>query len=83
MRQTELASMVDGLKIEFSNACELDRKSIAERANGASLAALDLLLDDVEAVDDIPTSREQAKNLRTLSNEFRDITGVIGSLATR
>ncbi|WP_340150102.1 hypothetical protein [uncultured Sneathiella sp.] len=83
MRHTELTSIVDGLKTEFSNACELDRKSIAGRANGACLAALDLLLDDAEAVDDIPTLNEQAQSMRTLSDEFRDITGVIGKLATR
>jgi len=83
MRQQELASIVDDLKSEFSKAPRLNRKSIADRANNANLAALDLILDGADGQQDGPSTREQARTLKALSNEFTEIGDVISGLAPR
>jgi hypothetical protein len=81
MRQLELASIVNGLKSEFSKAAVLDRKSVADRANGANLAALDMMLDGCETEMEVTGPLEQARALRSLAHELQGITGIIGGLA--
>ncbi|MFC4270844.1 hypothetical protein GQF03_03850 [Sneathiella chungangensis] len=83
MRQQELASLVEGLKTEFSKAPRLNRRSISDRATGANLAALDLLLDSAKAVEEAPGKTEQARTLKALSNEFTEISDVIRTLGPR
>ncbi|MDF2369058.1 hypothetical protein [Sneathiella sp.] len=83
MRQQELASLVEGLKSEFDKAPRLNRKSIADRATGANLAALDLILETTETEQEGASRQEQAKTLKALSHEFKEISGIIGGLGPR
>ncbi|MBO0334478.1 hypothetical protein J0X12_12690 [Sneathiella sp. CAU 1612] len=83
MRQQELTSLVEGLKSEFSKAPRLNRKSIADRANGANIAALDLILETTSTEQEGPATREQAQTLKALSHEFKEISGILGGLRTR
>jgi hypothetical protein len=81
MRQQELASIVSGLKSEFSKTPKLDRKSIGARANSANLAALDMLLDGCEPGEGTVQTLDQARSFGVLANELQEITGIIGDLA--
>ena len=83
MRQQELVSLVEGLKSEFTKAPRINRKSIADRANGTNLAALDLILDASDMEQEGGSRKEQAKTLKALSHEFKEISGIITGLAPR
>lgn len=80
MRQAELASIVSGLKSDFSNTAELDQATLGDRANSANLAALDMVLDAEDTISAEGMLADQARALKSLSGELRDITGVIAGL---
>ena len=80
MRQAELASIVHGLKSDFSAPDSLDRKTIGSRANNANLAALDMLVDYCEAAVSEASLQSQAGSLKELSNELCDIVTVVEDL---
>jgi|TARA_R110002072_G_scaffold34317_2_gene102792 hypothetical protein len=83
MRQQDLTAIVEGLKAEFSNSPRLNRKSVADRATAANLAALDLMLESSDADKGAPARRENAKTLKALSHEFVDVSTAIRSLSAR
>ncbi|MZR30993.1 hypothetical protein [Sneathiella litorea] len=83
MRQQEMATLVEGLKSEFSKAPRLNRKSIADRATGTNIAALDLILETTGTEQEGPATREQAQTLKALSHEFKEISGIIDGLGAR
>jgi hypothetical protein len=83
MRQQELASLVEGLKSEFAKAPRINRKSIADRAGDTNLAALDLILDASDSEQEGGSRKEQAKTLKALSHEFKDISGTLAGLKPR
>ena len=83
MRQQELASLVEGLKSEVTKAPRINRKSIADQANGTNIAALDLILDATDREQEGESRKEQAKTLKALSHEFKEISGILAGLAPR
>ncbi|MCG8494241.1 MAG: hypothetical protein MI743_21715 [Sneathiellales bacterium] len=79
MQQAELRSLVDGLKADISKPSKLDQKTVADRANMANLAALEMLAETVAEKNTDPLD-EKARDLHTLSRELGEITGVIEKL---
>jgi len=80
MRQAELASIVHGLKSDFSAPNGLDRKTVGSRANNANLAALEMLVDSCDAAGSETSLHSQAHSLKELSNELWDIARVVEDL---
>ncbi len=82
MQQAELKSLVDGLKADISKPTKLDRKTVADRANMANLAALEMLTETVAEKNTAP-QMEKAGDLHRLAGELGDITGFIEDLGQR
>lgn len=79
MHQAELHSLVSDLKTDCSKSPKISRKTVADRANMANLAALDMLAETVsEKKSD--TWQSKARSIGMLSKELGDITGVVGNL---
>ncbi|MEP3244938.1 MAG: hypothetical protein ABJN40_12325 [Sneathiella sp.] len=82
MQQAELKSLVDGLKADISKPAKFDRKTVADRANMANLAALEMLTETVAEKNAAPLT-EKAGDLHGLARELGDITGFIEKLGKR
>ncbi|MFT6558284.1 MULTISPECIES: hypothetical protein [Sneathiella] len=82
MQQAELRSLVDGLKADISKPAKLDRKTVADRANMANLAALEMLTETVAEKNTMPF-KDKASDLHSLSKELGEITGFIEELGER
>ncbi|WP_169568725.1 hypothetical protein [Sneathiella limimaris] len=82
MQPVELKSLVNEFKGDFSGDASVDRKTVADRANMANSAALDMLADLVS--DKNSTSfLEKGRQLHSLTAELGDITEVVEELGSR
>jgi len=82
MQQVELGSLVSDLKSDFSKSVKVDRKTVADRANMANLAALDMLSETV-AEKNTDSFLVKARDLAGLSRELGEITGFVEELGSR
>ncbi len=82
MQQVELKSLVSDLKSDFSKSTRINRKTVADRANMANVAALEMLSDTV-AEKNTNTFLERARNLRSLNSELNEITNILEDLGSR
>jgi len=82
MHQVELEALVSDLKSDFSKTPTMSRKTVADRANMANLAALDMLAETV-AEKNSGTLLEKARSMSNLSKELGEITGIVGKLGKR
>ena len=82
MQQVELKSLVSDLKTDFSKKTRVNRKTVADRANVANIAALEMLSDTVS--EKKPQSfANKAKELRSLSQELAEMTDFVQELGGR
>jgi exonuclease VII large subunit len=82
MQQVELHSLVSDLKADVSASTETDRKTVADRANMANLAALDMLAETI-AEKNSDTYAQKAQSLKDISREMHEITDIVENLGRR
>lgn len=82
MQQVELQSLVKGLKADFKKTTQLSRKTVADRANLANLAALEMLVETVAEKNAVPYL-EKGQGLQSLAQELSEITGFVEDLGVR
>ncbi|MBL4667598.1 MAG: hypothetical protein JKY04_09480 [Sneathiella sp.] len=80
MIQAELHSLVSDFKSDFSKSPKMSRKTVADRANMANLAALDMLAETVSEKN-TGTLQSKARSIGNLSRELGEITGIVGNLS--
>ena len=73
MGQPELSTYVTGLKTDVKQASQLDRKTVAERANMANISALDFLLDITDVKKTPIASQDAARDMFHLADELNEI----------
>lgn len=81
MRQVQQTSIVSDLKSEILAANNPDQATVADRANAANLAALDMLMDTDSTPFEESRFLDDAKSLRFLSCEVREMAQVIEDLS--
>ncbi len=82
MRQVELHSLVSDFKADVSKSTKASRKNVADRANIANLAALDMLAETV-AEKNTDSLSKKARDLHSIARELHEITGIVENLGRR
>lgn len=82
MQQVELKSLVSDLKTDFSTKTRVNRKTVADRANVANIAALAMLSDTV-AEKNTQSFTQKARELRSLARELGEMTDFVQELGGR
>ncbi len=79
MGQPDLDTYVTGLKTDVKQGSQLDRKTVADRANMANMSALDFLLDMADAKKEVSSSTDAARDMFHLADELHEITDFFDS----
>jgi hypothetical protein len=82
MQQVELKSLVSDFKTDFSKKSRVNRKTVADRANVANIAALAMLSDTVAEKNE-SSFLAKAKELRSLTTELGEMTDFLQDLSSR
>ncbi len=82
MQQVELKSLVSDFKTDFSKKSRVNRKTVADRANVANIAALAMLSDTVAEKSE-GSFLSKAKELKSLTAELGEMTDFLQELGSR
>ncbi|WP_025898525.1 hypothetical protein [Sneathiella glossodoripedis] len=82
MQQVELKSLVSDFKTDFSSKSRVNRKTVADRANVANIAALAMLSDTVSEKN-TDSFLAKAKEMKSLTAELGEMTDFLEDLGKR